>query len=1538
MTSTRTLAFLAFGQVFALGLAAQMSPLAYEGFDGYPDDYPDDTAFTKEGSPFALFEPQNDGLFNIEPGDGLEYDRLPTTPGLLNLSSGGTKMTADLDLSPEGPFSTYLNEEGLIGKDGTTLYVSFLYKVTDPASQQSFAQFYDSRTETEPFNGTNFGVGYSWGANLPFAFRGLPGNPELHAQDGETHFVVIKIAYKDGPDDITVWSDPPLSATEAEAPPTVGPASRDATFDGFYFMSQGTSGNNLLSFFDELRFADTWAGALANVPFEPPASPSALTGKGTSESEILLQWQDPVLNEEGFLLERAADPDGPWTEVTQTAAGVTSYLDSGLDPDTAYAYRVSAFNDNGVSEATGPVTVSTLGSGESLPPPPTGQAGELDGLKPVLSWTDVATDEFAYRIYRALDDGEFVLIGEIDDGSEGFTDTGAPTGSLLRYRIVSVNEFGESLVEEILTLDAIEEPFSGPSWVWIEGEDFVSSTWPNRNTWIEPGNPDEVAAASGGDLFGDIVDDEALSTDEDWINAYTFTAPSNGTYALYNRQLFKYGPFKWRLNGGEWLDAPSHELAILEESPYRQFFPLTWQKVDAVVELEGGTQYTLEVKVNLAQDFPEASERAKKNYGFDAFLFTTLPFSPAGKAKPGVKFATAEEGFWPFEPDQDTYEQESPIDLRHLNEDLAGESGWVERRGDDYVLGSGEPVRFAGVVTGSGSYSTYGAQARFLAKRGVNAARWHKSIDDRSPDSDSILNVNEDAIKEAQQHVAAFKEAGIYSNISSFFILGFRVREQWNIPGYDAAFIEANDRAPFGIFFWNETFKEAYKAWIAELLTRPNPWDADNTPLAEETAVMNFEILNEDNLFFFTFLPTNYPDEQLEILEKRFGNWIMDRYGSIEAAYTAWGGGERGRDDIEAGRMEMESAAALRGGSNPRRLRQRDQLRFMTEAQKGFWEEIVDHVRGLGYQGPVSPTNWRTANDLLLRDVEYYTYTATDVIDIHNYFSAKASTELSYAVSVGDTYANVSAVDRPEEISSAFEQVENRASMVSEFVWTNPNDVAAESPLLSLGYASLQDVDALFWFAHASVGFDTVLKRWQPGRPATMGQFPGVNLLYRRGDIAEAPVSVREGRSLESLMSLEESIIVQGAGFDPTRDDLYDPEQGTGKLGMEAALVGKVEVAFGDSDRDFVHPDLPLLQDEADGYIRSITGEAELDRNRGVFTFDSPRSQGATSYLGGAGPVELSDAIVEVGNPFGAVLVISLDGRPIAESGEVLIQAASMDQPYGFATEPAVLPGGLDAHTILDKGTVPFNIQNIDGQVTLKGFAGASATYLDANGYPVARPVQGDDGDDLIVTLPFNALYTVVTREPTDASAPYIHTGEAATGIVGQPYSFTLDGSSPAGPVSWAAMGPLPEGLTLDADGRLHGIPSEEGMFTFPVEAGDGTATTSAEINLRVISMEEPGGIVLEPDSWMEHPELGWIYGYTGSIGYGINLGAIYTADAPWIYHYTFGWLYYHSTIGSTLYFYSPEKGWILRAFDSPWFTYQAGGEWVWDNFLIPQS
>lgn len=73
----------------------------------------------------------------------------------------------------------------------------------------------------------------------------------------------------------------------------------------------------------------------------PPAAPSGVKLTGTSTPGIIITWTDNSSDEAGFSLERSPDGSTGWGTVTTTAAGATSYENTGMASGACY-YRVKA--------------------------------------------------------------------------------------------------------------------------------------------------------------------------------------------------------------------------------------------------------------------------------------------------------------------------------------------------------------------------------------------------------------------------------------------------------------------------------------------------------------------------------------------------------------------------------------------------------------------------------------------------------------------------------------------------------------------------------------------------------------------------------------------------------------------------------------------------------------------------------------------------------------------------------------------------------------------------------------------------------------------------------------------------------------------------------------------------------------------------------------------------------------------------------------------------------------------------------------------
>ncbi|MEN8203326.1 MAG: fibronectin type III domain-containing protein [Bacteroidota bacterium] len=175
---------------------------------------------------------------------------------------------------------------------------------------------------------------------------------------------------------------------------------------------------------------------------EIPAAPSNLSFSAITSASIQLNWTDNSNNEDGFEIFRALSSGGSYTSIATLGPGMTTYNNTGLDPDTEYFYRVYAFNTGGSSAAVS-------GSAMTLPEPPAAPSNLTSGLITTnsiqLIWTDNSDNEDGFDIYRSLSiGGPYASVATTGPGITSFNDVGLDDDTEYFYRVYAFNTGGVS--------------------------------------------------------------------------------------------------------------------------------------------------------------------------------------------------------------------------------------------------------------------------------------------------------------------------------------------------------------------------------------------------------------------------------------------------------------------------------------------------------------------------------------------------------------------------------------------------------------------------------------------------------------------------------------------------------------------------------------------------------------------------------------------------------------------------------------------------------------------------------------------------------------------------------------------------------------------------------------------------------------------------------------------------------------------------------------------------------------------------------------
>jgi FtsP/CotA-like multicopper oxidase with cupredoxin domain len=208
-----------------------------------------------------------------------------------------------------------------------------------------------------------------------------------------------------------------------------------------------------------------------SVALPPLAADTLVFDKGTQT----LTWNDNSINETQFLVQRSQDKGVTWVDVGTSLSpldfpntnshGTRSMVDPTYDGYTDYLYRVVAQNTVGYLDPAPPLpgsvgfpnlTVQSVsGTVQVLNPPkaPTNLTATL-AFGPIitLNWNDIATNETAYYVERAVNGGGFLPLATLGANVTTWVDTTGLPATTYDYRVYAFNTLGPSLFSNTATV------------------------------------------------------------------------------------------------------------------------------------------------------------------------------------------------------------------------------------------------------------------------------------------------------------------------------------------------------------------------------------------------------------------------------------------------------------------------------------------------------------------------------------------------------------------------------------------------------------------------------------------------------------------------------------------------------------------------------------------------------------------------------------------------------------------------------------------------------------------------------------------------------------------------------------------------------------------------------------------------------------------------------------------------------------------------------------------------------------------------------
>ncbi|MFM8393332.1 MAG: fibronectin type III domain-containing protein, partial [Acidobacteriota bacterium] len=161
-----------------------------------------------------------------------------------------------------------------------------------------------------------------------------------------------------------------------------------------------------------------------------------------TSTSVRLNWSDTSSTETGFSLRRRSG-SGSFAEIAQLPANSTTYLDSGLTPDTAYSYRVFAINGGGLSAPSEEATVTP----PSIPSAASGLTATANSTSKItLTWVDASNNESGFRIQRAAAaTGPWSTVRTTNAGVTTWEDNTVNENTTYHYQVIAFNAGGDAL-------------------------------------------------------------------------------------------------------------------------------------------------------------------------------------------------------------------------------------------------------------------------------------------------------------------------------------------------------------------------------------------------------------------------------------------------------------------------------------------------------------------------------------------------------------------------------------------------------------------------------------------------------------------------------------------------------------------------------------------------------------------------------------------------------------------------------------------------------------------------------------------------------------------------------------------------------------------------------------------------------------------------------------------------------------------------------------------------------------------------------------
>jgi hypothetical protein len=671
---------------------------------------------------------------------------------------------------------------------------------------------------------------------------------------------------------------------------------------------------------------------------------------------------------------------------------------------------------------------------------------------------------------------------------------------------------------------------------------------------------------------------------------------------------------------------------------------------------------------------------------------------------------------------------DSLIDVSFLLDAPAGHEGFVRVEGGHLVKGDGTPIRLWGFdltewspgsmeVPPKNDASVYAAA---LARLGVNYVRLH-FLDLPSPRGlidgkrDDSQHFDPQQLDNEDFFIAQMLKRGIYVDMN------LNVGRQ-----FKAGDGVTSTRVGKGPLLFDKRLIELEKDYARQLLTHVNPYTG--RAYVDEPGMAVVELVNEDAIYVGWSSPSSTYNQELTNL---YNEWLKKNRTPEQLAALRQMAGVGTDQPIPRlrgrGGSSANNVSVLNSVNNAPREQYYTECDFFSDLESGFFKEMRSYLKDdLNVKCPVIATAdhaHASSSYALLKDTSQL-----DLLDGHTYWQHPGERPVKNAPMVNDPL-NSTVVELSR---TAFA---GKPYTVSEVNHPFPNQYASEGIPILAAYAGFQGWDGIVWYSFEQkrdpnwkpyVGdpFDMSLD------PVKMPQMAAGALMFVRGDLQAANLTLERSYTTKQVWD--------SRFLDRSERPYFTPGFPANLPLLHGSRIGSLEAPSAVSPA-YEGATSPLRSDT--GQLAWYVSTRGNPTRAGLVTIDSPRSQGLIGYVKANGK-SVTNLAADVKNDFCAIVLNSLEDKPIAESGKLLLTA-------GVRVENTDMTWDANRTHTARQGHSPSLIEPVTGQIILRNLdsvSSVSAIPLDGSGKALRDPIAAEKteaGWSLTVGDPATTWYLV---------------------------------------------------------------------------------------------------------------------------------------------------------------------------------------------------